>query len=126
MIDINDFDAIRIGLASSKQIRDWSSGSSPGPSSSTVQRTRSGLAGSSPAWSRTVEPAGACWMALAIRFSNTCSARAASIWSTGRSPSSCSTTDTLRSRASVAHARPARRRTSPRWAGARRSTDGFP
>ncbi len=26
MIDINDFDAIRIGLASSKQIRDWSSG----------------------------------------------------------------------------------------------------
>ena len=24
--DINDFDAIRIGLASSKQIRDWSSG----------------------------------------------------------------------------------------------------
>src|SRR5947208_3747956 len=26
LIDINDFDAIRIGLASSKQIRDWSSG----------------------------------------------------------------------------------------------------
>jgi DNA-directed RNA polymerase subunit beta' len=26
MIDINEFDAIRIGLASSKQIRDWSSG----------------------------------------------------------------------------------------------------
>jgi DNA-directed RNA polymerase subunit beta' len=26
VIDINDFDAIRIGLASSKQIRDWSSG----------------------------------------------------------------------------------------------------
>ena len=26
MIDINDFDAIRIGLASSKQIREWSSG----------------------------------------------------------------------------------------------------
>ena len=26
MIDINNFDAIRIGLASSKQIRDWSSG----------------------------------------------------------------------------------------------------
>src|SRR5215469_9266369 len=26
MIDINDFDAIRIGLASPKQIRDWSSG----------------------------------------------------------------------------------------------------
>ena len=26
MIDINDFDAIRIGLASAKQIRDWSSG----------------------------------------------------------------------------------------------------
>ena len=26
MIDINDFDAIRIGLASTKQIRDWSSG----------------------------------------------------------------------------------------------------
>src|SRR5207245_16422 len=26
MIDINDFDAIRIGLAASKQIRDWSSG----------------------------------------------------------------------------------------------------
>ena len=26
MIDINDFDAIRIGLASSKKIRDWSSG----------------------------------------------------------------------------------------------------
>ena len=26
MIDINDFDAIRIGLASCKQIRDWSSG----------------------------------------------------------------------------------------------------
>jgi DNA-directed RNA polymerase subunit beta' len=26
MIDINDFDAIRIGLASSKQVRDWSSG----------------------------------------------------------------------------------------------------
>src|SRR5260370_18219697 len=25
-MDINDFDAIRIGLASSKQIRDWSSG----------------------------------------------------------------------------------------------------
>ena len=24
--DINDFDSIRIGLASSKQIRDWSSG----------------------------------------------------------------------------------------------------
>ena len=26
MLDINDFDSIRIGLASSKQIRDWSSG----------------------------------------------------------------------------------------------------
>ena len=26
MIDINDFDAIRIGLASAKQIREWSSG----------------------------------------------------------------------------------------------------
>jgi DNA-directed RNA polymerase subunit beta' len=26
LIDINEFDAIRIGLASSKQIRDWSSG----------------------------------------------------------------------------------------------------
>jgi DNA-directed RNA polymerase subunit beta' len=26
LIDINNFDAIRIGLASSKQIRDWSSG----------------------------------------------------------------------------------------------------
>src|ERR687893_1538694 len=26
VIDINEFDAIRIGLASSKQIRDWSSG----------------------------------------------------------------------------------------------------
>ena len=26
MIDINEFDAIRIGLASSKKIRDWSSG----------------------------------------------------------------------------------------------------
>src|ERR671937_784521 len=26
LIDINDFDAIRTGLASSKQIRDWSSG----------------------------------------------------------------------------------------------------
>jgi DNA-directed RNA polymerase subunit beta' len=26
LIDINDFDAIRIGLASSKQVRDWSSG----------------------------------------------------------------------------------------------------
>jgi DNA-directed RNA polymerase subunit beta' len=25
-IDINDFDAIRIGLASPKQIRDWSMG----------------------------------------------------------------------------------------------------
>jgi len=26
LIDINDFDAIRIGLASPKQIREWSSG----------------------------------------------------------------------------------------------------
>ena len=26
MIDINNFDAIKIGLASSKQIRSWSSG----------------------------------------------------------------------------------------------------
>ena len=26
MIDINEFDAIRIGPASSKKIRDWSSG----------------------------------------------------------------------------------------------------
>ena len=31
MIDINNFDAIRIGLASSKQIRDWSSGEAPKP-----------------------------------------------------------------------------------------------
>jgi DNA-directed RNA polymerase beta' subunit len=39
LIDINDFDAIRIGLASSKQIRDWSSGEVTKPETITAAST---------------------------------------------------------------------------------------
>src|SRR5204862_2627156 len=46
MIDINDFDAIRIGLASSKQSRDWSSGEVTKPETinyRTLKPARDGL-----------------------------------------------------------------------------------